>query len=94
MGYYVTFSGQELPDMPIDELNEYLLKYLDENFMLEFLRDAEQALAYSAGITYGNIRTLQKALVVLILELARKRSGQLLHLGTVDLWVHPEGEPE
>ncbi len=48
MGYYVKFSGKPLPDMPIAELNEYLLKYLDDNFMLEFLRDAEIALRYSA----------------------------------------------
>lgn len=62
MGYYVTFSGQELPDMPVGELNEYLLKYLDDNFMLKFLKDAEGALAYSAGVTYGNIKTAKEAL--------------------------------
>ncbi len=89
MGYYVTFSGQELPDMPIDELNEYLLKYLDENFMLEFLRDAEQALAYSAGITYGNIRTaigeLEKARAAFAREKLDKKECQATakHLGEV-----------
>ena len=62
MGYYVTFSGQELPDMPMDELNAYLLKYLDDNFMLKFLQDAEGALEYSAGMTYGNIRTAKEEL--------------------------------
>ena len=89
MGYYVTFSGQELPDMPIDELNEYLLKYLDDNFMLEFLRDAEQALAYSAGITYGNIRTaigeLEKARAAFAREKLDKKECQATakHLGEV-----------
>ena len=42
MGYYVTFSGQPLPDMPLDQLNDFLLKYLDENFMLEFISNARQ----------------------------------------------------
>ena len=57
MGYFVTFGDKELPDMPIAELNEYLLKYLDENFMLSFIKDAEGAMAYSAKNTYGNIKT-------------------------------------
>ncbi len=48
MGYFLKFGGQELPDMPVAELNEYLLKYLDENFMIAFLGDAERALRYSA----------------------------------------------
>ena len=48
MGYYLTFSGQELPNMPVNELNEYLLKYLDEHFMLNFLREVEVTLHYSA----------------------------------------------
>ncbi len=50
MGYYVKFSGKPLPDMPISELNEFLLKYLDDNFMREFLAYAEVALKYSAKI--------------------------------------------
>ena len=75
--------------MPIDELNEYLLKYLDDNFMLEFLRDAEQALAYSAGITYGNIRTaigeLEKARAAFAREKLDKKECQATakHLGEV-----------
>ena len=48
MGYYLTFANEPLPNMPIDELNEYLLKYLDEHFMLNFLREVEIALHYSA----------------------------------------------
>ena len=48
MGYYLKFSDQPLPEMPVKELNEYLLKYLDEHFMLTFLRDIEVALRYSA----------------------------------------------
>ncbi len=49
MGYYLTFSGQPLPDMELDELNAYLRKYLDDNFMLAFISDADRALEYSAA---------------------------------------------
>ena len=80
MGYYVTFSGKPMPDMPIDQLNEYLLKYLDEDFMLSFLKDAEKALAYSANITRGNIKTaldeLQKARPVYARETLDKKECQ------------------
>lgn len=48
MAYYLQFSGQPLPDMPIKELNEQLLVYLDEHFMKEFLEDIEIALKYRA----------------------------------------------
>ena len=48
MGYYLKFSDKPLPTMPVEELNEYLLKYLDEHFMLNFLREVEIALHYSA----------------------------------------------
>ena len=48
MGYYLKYANAELPDMPIPELNEFLLKYLNENFMIEFLANAEVALKYSA----------------------------------------------
>lgn len=47
MGYYITFSGKELPDMPVKKLNEYLQKYADENFMNHFRECAKVALAYS-----------------------------------------------
>ena len=48
MGYYLKFSGKALPEMPVAELNEFLLNYLNEHFMLEFLTYAETALKYSA----------------------------------------------
>ncbi len=47
MGYYVTFSEKELPDMPISELNVMLRKYLDDNFMLDFREIAQQGIEYS-----------------------------------------------
>ena len=50
MGYYLTFANQPLPEMPVKELNEYLLQYLDKHFMLRFLGFVEVALRYSAII--------------------------------------------
>ena len=48
MGYYVKFANAPLPEMPVKELNEYLLRYLDEHFMVNFLHQTEVALKYSA----------------------------------------------
>ena len=48
MGYYITFSGQPLPQMPVSELNDFLKKYTRENFMDKFHACAKEALAYSA----------------------------------------------
>lgn len=62
MGYYMTFSGQPLPDMPVDKLNTYLKEYLDKEFMLEFIASAKQAIEYSANLTYAN---MEQAITVL-----------------------------
>ena len=48
MGYYLSFSGQPLPDKPVEELNAFLREYLDSQFMLEFIRYAKQGIEYSA----------------------------------------------
>ena len=48
MGYYLKFANQPLPEMPVSKLNDYLLEYLDQHFMLNFLREIEIALRYSA----------------------------------------------
>ena len=53
MGYYLTFAGKPLPDMPIAELNKFLRSYLDDNFMLEFISYVEKALEHSASISYA-----------------------------------------
>ena len=61
MGYYLTFSNQPLPDMPLEKLNAFLLDYLEKDFMGDFLSDAKRAVAYSANQCYDRIRgTLQK----------------------------------
>ncbi len=57
MGYFVTFSGgQPLPDMPLDELNKFLRKYLDDNFMLSFRAVAEEGVRFSHARSLANKR--------------------------------------
>ncbi len=48
MGYFLTFSGQTLPDMPVEELNEYMLNYMNEHYMNEFKSHVVKALENSA----------------------------------------------
>ena len=48
MGYYLSFSGEALPDKPVKELNAYLRKYLDDHYMEEFKGYAAKALEHSA----------------------------------------------
>ncbi len=62
MGYYLTFSGKELPNMQIDGLNDYLLKYLNDNFMLAFIDDAKAALRFSADRSYSAMEVAIKEL--------------------------------
>ena len=52
MGYYLTYSGEELPDMSVEELNKFLRKYLDDNFMLDFIANAKEGIMYSANESY------------------------------------------
>ena len=47
MGYYLTFSSEPLPEMGVNELNVFLRRYLDDNFMLDFISVAKGALEYS-----------------------------------------------
>ena len=52
MGYYLTYSEEPLPALPVEALNVFLRKYLDDNFMLDFIKDTKAALKYSADISY------------------------------------------
>ncbi len=53
MGYYLTFATEPLPQMEVKELNRFLRKYLDDNFMLEFIALAKQ------GVLYSNARSIE-----------------------------------
>ena len=48
MGYFLTFSGKTLPEMPVAELNDYLVNYMNENFMNDFKNHVVKALENSA----------------------------------------------
>lgn len=77
LGYFVTFSGEQLPDLPVDELNDYLRSYLDKNFMLNFIAQAKAALTDSANTAYANtekaIAALEAALPVYAKESLDKK---------------------
>ena len=64
MGYYITFSGQPLPDMPVSELNTFLKEYTDEHFMNEFREHVRKAFSYSAekykGIKLETLKILKE----------------------------------
>lgn len=46
--YYLTFGhGEPLPQGDVAELNKFLRRYLDDNFMLDFISDAKQGIVYS-----------------------------------------------
>lgn len=62
MGYYVTFANEPLPAMPVAELNEFLLKYLDGQFMTEFLNNTVAALEHTAKQSYENMAKAVEAL--------------------------------
>ncbi len=62
MGYYVTYSGKELPKLPLNELNAYLREYMDKEFMLDFIANAKRGLEWSADLCYTNMDTAAKAL--------------------------------
>ena len=67
MGYYQTYATEPMPELPVEELNVFLRKYLDDNFMLDFIADAKCALIYSAEQAYE-----AKQLVVEALEKAKE----------------------
>ncbi len=62
MGYYLQFADAPLPDKPTEELNEYLLTYLNDHFMNAFIADAKKGVAHSADVSYQN---MEKAITAL-----------------------------
>jgi oligopeptide/dipeptide ABC transporter ATP-binding protein len=54
LAYFFTFGKEELPSLPTDELNVFLRKYLDDNFMLAFIEDEKKGLAYSRQCSLDN----------------------------------------
>ena len=58
MGYYLTFSGKELPDMSVEELNVFLRKYLDDDFMLDFIALARKGIVRSFELSCDGKRAV------------------------------------
>ena len=48
MGYYITFANEPLPQKSVKELNDFLRKYADENFIDNFRECAAGALEHNA----------------------------------------------
>lgn len=62
MGYYAANSAEPMPKMPVAELNAYLRKYLDDNFMTGFIEKAEKGIKFAAEQSYINKAEAIKAL--------------------------------
>ena len=77
MGYYLTFAGQPLPEKPVEELNAYLLDYLNKEFMNEFMNCAQKAIEHTAKIASENmgaaIKLMQQSLPVFAKEKLDKK---------------------
>lgn len=55
MAYYLIFSGnKEIPEFAsVEEMNAFMRKYLDDNFMLDFIDKTKKALQHSAEKHYA-----------------------------------------
>jgi len=62
MGYCLTFGKEALPKLSVPELNVYMRKYLDDNFMLDFITDAKKGITHAADLSYQNKETAIAAL--------------------------------
>ena len=62
MGYYLTFSNEPLPEMSVADLNVFMRKYLDDNFMLDFISLAKQGLEYSF---FNSVENKKKAVALI-----------------------------
>ncbi len=51
LGYYLTFASEPLPQMRVEQLNPFLRKYLDEHFMLNFIKRAQKGIEHSRNNT-------------------------------------------
>ena len=67
LGYYMTFSGKDISALPVNkaadeltqfnQMNEQLIKYVEDNFLKEFTAATEKAKTYTSGVVYKNMAT-------------------------------------
>lgn len=62
MSYYLTFHSQQLPNMPMDQLNDHMKQVLDQEFMLKFIENAKQGIMHTASVSYKNMELAMEAL--------------------------------
>ena len=78
LAYFLTFCKEEIPKLPTDELNVYLRRYLDDNFMLAFIEDEKKGLIYSRECSLDNraeaIATIQSLRDVFTAETLDKKA--------------------
>ena len=55
MAYYVTCAGKPLPEMSMEQLNEFLVDYMDKEFMKSFVEDVTKAIEFTANDSYKNM---------------------------------------
>ena len=78
LAYFLTFGKEELPSLPTEDLNVYLRRYLDDNFMLAFIEDEKKGLVYSRECSLDNraeaIATIQSLRDVFTAETLDKKA--------------------
>lgn len=84
IAYYLTFTGQELPKMPISDLNVHLVKHLNEQFMDDFVAHAYKAVEFSFRQSLEEKKTvlskLEDAKEKLTSELTKEKADQVTGL--------------
>ena len=65
LGFYKTFAGKDISAIPtnksadeltqFNEMNAYLIKYVEDNFLKEFTAATEKAKTYTSGVVYKNM---------------------------------------
>ena len=55
LAYYMTFSNEPVPEMPVAQLDAFLADYISKGFMTEFRQDMQKALEYTANASYKDL---------------------------------------
>ncbi len=82
IGFYkLKNPDADLAAMPVEQLNDVTLKYLDDNFMLEFIEMEKAALAHSATKTVGS----KKAVLAALPEIRAYFEGEIDKKGSTEV---------
>ncbi|MDY2880835.1 MAG: oligopeptide/dipeptide ABC transporter ATP-binding protein [Candidatus Borkfalkiaceae bacterium] len=82
MGYYMTYCPDPLPAMPVPELNVFLRRYLDDDFMLDFIASAKGGIVRSheraVRAKKDALPVMEKAIVYFSGDVDEKKGAQEL----------------